>query len=328
MRLSLCKALALLLIGIAAQAAAAADRPEGPNCDLTEPPQGAGEFVAGNTADDMLWSQVYPHASAIGDDYGGCQAQWFWTLARPNKMLGLVVFKDGRAIGYWPEDKAEPWCRRGEDSSETGCSLFARRLLPSYPAGCYERGAVQRKLPQDCVDDWIVEYDLIKARVEAARLENIAAGAVASSQAAPDPSFPALKLHWAGSYQVKSRSKVAVPEALGSAMFVTDGKYDVVETTRIPNAIGTSFGIAFSFPELKEGEQAEFRIRWTFPMPGLVDPAVGKAAISQERNMACGRDECAVGWHIAQPWEQVPGTWTVEVLGNGKTLLSRSFDLY
>ena len=32
-----------------------------------------------------------------------------------------------------------------------------------------------------------------------------------------------------------------------------------------------------------------------------------------------------IGWHFMEPWEQVPGIWTVEILAEGSALLSRSF---
>jgi hypothetical protein len=173
MNSNLFRAAVLALLCFIAQAACAADHFEGPNCDLKEPPESAGELVGGSKLDDMVWFQVYPRTSAIGDHYTGCQVLWTWTHAKPQKMLGFVLFKNGKAIDVWPQDKYQPWCRRGEDGRKTGCTLFANMVAASFPAGCYERAAKDREMPRDCTDSFMAEWDLIDAKAEAARLDNV-----------------------------------------------------------------------------------------------------------------------------------------------------------
>ena len=52
-------------------------------------------------------------------------------------------------------------------------NLIAFWVAASFPAGCYERGAKDREMPRDCTDSYMAEWDLIDAKVEAARLDNV-----------------------------------------------------------------------------------------------------------------------------------------------------------
>jgi len=92
--------------------------------------------------------------------------------------------------------------------------------------------------------------------------------------------------------------------------------------------LGIGFGVRFrSFGE-RNGERAMLRSVWKIPEPGIVNPT----------NQTTYRESVADfpttigtvhwrGYGFDQPWEIVPGTWTLEIWQGDRKLLEKSFEI-
>ncbi|MET3912094.1 hypothetical protein ABID59_006461 [Bradyrhizobium sp. S3.3.6] len=130
-------ALALLLLLSPRIGHAAEARPQGKNCDLAEPPAGAGEDTAHGMA-----MRIYPRAKDIGPDYSGCQLtmlqikeKWF--------VLSYTEVVAGDPIRIWSEHDPDPRkraCRfkagKLVSGSEDICPAPEFLLSRSLPPGC------------------------------------------------------------------------------------------------------------------------------------------------------------------------------------------------
>jgi hypothetical protein len=90
--------------------------------------------------------------------------------------------------------------------------------------------------------------------------------------------------------------------------------------------VGVGFGVRFrSFGE-RDGERAMLRSVWTIPEPGIVNPTNGKTYRQSVAEFATtiGTNHMR-GYTFEQPWEVVPGTWTLEIWQGDRKLLEKSF---
>ena len=136
------------------------------------------------------------------------------------------------------------------------------------------------------------------------------------------------RIVWAGTYTTTDATFAPATGALGGGTIGLQGISPMAETTYVRAATGSRFGIRFVFPALRSGETAKYRVKWTFPPPGIRDPAIGKAAISQAHDDACSVAECFAGWSITYDWEKVPGVWMVQILDGDKVLLGQQFEVH
>jgi Domain of unknown function (DUF3859) len=93
-------------------------------------------------------------------------------------------------------------------------------------------------------------------------------------------------------------------------------------------AVGVGFGVRFrSFGE-RAGERAMLRSVWKIPAPGIVDPATGKVFGESIAEFATTIGITHFrGYSFAEPWEVVPGTWTLEIWQGDRKLLEKSFEI-
>lgn len=127
---------------VAAQRAAlealARSRPVGPNCALTQAPDGAGE-----TGGPGALVRVYPRRGEISTRYTGCQAVFSQAAGLPDRLVWLVEVVQGEPVRLWTTDPLMQGvlaCRyqggvltRGEPRV---CPSASELLMPSQPAGC------------------------------------------------------------------------------------------------------------------------------------------------------------------------------------------------
>jgi hypothetical protein len=98
------------------------------------------------------------------------------------------------------------------------------------------------------------------------------------------------------------------------------------ETTTIPAAIGTSFGVRIKIVGDPIGAVVTFTGRCTHPR--LTDPVSGRSSTTEE--WACypviGRT-AYIGWTFDDAWELVPGKWILQVFYGAKLVAKKEFDV-
>jgi len=134
--------LALVALLLATSAfAQVSGKPRGTNCDLTKPPDAAGEVT--NHGATM---RIFPRARDIGPGYTGCQLMF-----APDKDRWVVVSAaevvDGDPVRIWSEfvegSKEMLECRYSKRKVVRGdannCPMPEFLLIPSMRAGCVEK---------------------------------------------------------------------------------------------------------------------------------------------------------------------------------------------
>lgn len=104
--------------------AAGTGRPTGNNCDVSEPPESAGEdFNHGGVI------RVYPRAKDINEKYTGCQTTWL-----PDKEKWLIVSMVAIEFGY-------------------PIRIWAPSIPGPIPANCtYKKGKLRKGDAKSCPD--------------------------------------------------------------------------------------------------------------------------------------------------------------------------------
>ena len=130
----------LLLIYCAVGFAAESGRPNGKNCNLSAPPDSAGEET-----NHGITLRIFPRARDIDNQYTGCQTMW---LPDGNKWIPLtmVAIDKGDAVRLWAPDKSNPILfsctyKRGKvvKGDAQNCAAPQFLIAKSLAPGCVEK---------------------------------------------------------------------------------------------------------------------------------------------------------------------------------------------
>ena len=172
----------------------------------------------------------------------------------------------------------------------------------------------------------------MRSGIHAFALVSLALGVTLAAPArSQDMHVDRLELVESGFYDT---AKTTVAGTTPSANAVTGNVQELRGVTLLPEPpatsarVGIGFGVRFrSFGE-RNGERAMLRSVWKIPEPGIVNPT----------NQTTYRESVADfpttigtvhwrGYGFDQPWEIVPGTWTLEIWQGDRKLLEKSFEI-
>ena len=126
------------------------DKPIGKNCDLTTPPESAGEL-----SNHGLIFKVYPRAKYINQTYSGCQTFW---APRDNKWLLITALEivKGDPKRHWsPHNRSsKKSCQYSQGkliSGEKGkCPAPESLIIKSLAPGCFELIRKEGHITDEC----------------------------------------------------------------------------------------------------------------------------------------------------------------------------------
>jgi hypothetical protein len=96
---------------------------------------------------------------------------------------------------------------------------------------------------------------------------------------------------------------------------------------RIPATVGTSFGFRFQIIGEPQGETVNLRFVTRFPAGGLRNPQGRVLTVSEnDRPHRIGENNFRT-YTFDEPWEAVPGTWTLEFWYQGRMVGSHKFEV-
>lgn len=94
----------------------------------------------------------------------------------------------------------------------------------------------------------------------------------------------------------------------------------VARTTRIPNTLGTAFGVQYVLKGAQDGQRVDVDIRVTHPefdgrssTQWTTRPRIGTAAYA--------------GYRFDKEYERATGTWTIEILHEGQIVAGKTFEV-
>lgn len=133
-------------------------RPVGKNCNLSAPPESAGEEL-----NHGIILRIYPRAKDINEMYTGCQLMWLPDANRWH-VLSVVEIKSGDPVRIWSPDKSDPvrvscTYRKGKvvKGDAKNCAgpefLIAKSMAPGCVkkvAQAVEKGGITTPGPPGC----------------------------------------------------------------------------------------------------------------------------------------------------------------------------------
>lgn len=148
----------LIIMQCAVAIAGERERPTGHNCELSAPPENAGEdFEHG------VVIRIYPRANDIGKKYTGCQTMWMpgekkWSI------ISIVAIEAGFPVRIWVPSISGPIpasCRyrkgRLFKGDEKNCPDAKTLIAKSLAVGCGEKmksavaAGLRAQLPAGCM---------------------------------------------------------------------------------------------------------------------------------------------------------------------------------
>lgn len=110
---------------------------------------------------------------------------------------------------------------------------------------------------------------------------------------------------------------------------IVEGRTKVVEKTSIiPAKLLTTFGVAVKIFGKEDGARAKLRVLWTYPEPGIKNPAtgIGKTEDAYDDVRIIG-EHAEYFWSLGQEYSLVLGKWTLELWQGDRRLLRQTFTL-
>jgi hypothetical protein len=158
----------------------------------------------------------------------------------------------------------------------------------------------------------------------------VAAASLAEARA-QDMRVDRLELREAGFYDVAKATVTGTTQAAGTVTGAVQELRDVTLSPQPPATsarVGVGFGVRFRSFGARDGERAMLRSVWKIPAPGIVNPNDGKTYLESAADFATtiGSNHLR-GYTFEQPWEIVPGTWTLEIWQGDRKLLEKSFEV-
>ena len=157
------------------------------------------------------------------------------------------------------------------------------------------------------------------------------AAAGVSAVRAQDMRVDRLELLDAGFYDT---AKTTVTGTTPSAGAVTGSVKELGEVKLSPEPpatsarVGIGFGVRFRSFGARDGERAMLRSVWTIPEPGVANPTNGNTYRQSVAEFATTIGTNHVrGYSFDEPWEVVPGAWTLEIWQGDRKLLEKSFEI-
>jgi len=147
----------------------------------------------------------------------------------------------------------------------------------------------------------------------------------------PTTHIDRLELVEAGFYDNTKVKVTGSATAAGAAMGRVD---ELAEIKLLPSPpavsarVGVGFGIRFRSFGDHNGTQAPLRSVWKIPEPGIHNPTNGntyRQSVADFTTTIGGTHWRGYGFD--EPWEVVPGTWTIEIWQGERKLIEKSFTI-
>jgi hypothetical protein len=129
-----------------------------------------------------------------------------------------------------------------------------------------------------------------------------------------------------GIYTVTLGEQTADASTPTGVVSAVDKFKNIEATTDIHGRLGLEFGFQYVIVGAPAGAEVPVDITYTFPAPGLVDPADPKPVLESRitRNKKIG-ETIYLGYGFENDWEIVPGTWSFAISYQNRELAKQSF---
>jgi hypothetical protein len=128
-----------------------------------------------------------------------------------------------------------------------------------------------------------------------------------------------------GIYTPQGDKDVTLPN--GVPRYTVDDVQLVVETNTIPAKLGTKFGFRYRIVGDPWGAAVPIKVVTLFPPAGAVSPKMGLIHSASFLKTAHIGASNAIAYSADEPWEMVPGVWTIQLWVGSKKFAERTFNM-
>jgi hypothetical protein len=128
-----------------------------------------------------------------------------------------------------------------------------------------------------------------------------------------------------GIYTPQGGENVTLPT--GVPRYTVDDVQLVVETNTIPAKLGTKFGFRYRIVGSSWGAPIAIKVVTLYPPAGAVSPKMGlihSASLLKTAHIGASN---AIAYSADEPWEMVPGVWTIQLWIGDKKFAERTFNM-
>jgi hypothetical protein len=150
--------------------------------------------------------------------------------------------------------------------------------------------------------------------------------ALATGAGAQTPYVDRIEILQSGIFQADETKKMAAPGTAAGAVSDLGNIRHVRTTGSVPGQIGVRFGYRYRVIGRPNGANVALRFVTLIPSPGIRNPKTGNTVVRGEysREKTIG-GESYRDYGFDDPWEIVPGVWTLEIWQGDRKLVSQSF---
>ncbi|MGP0059777.1 MAG: DUF3859 domain-containing protein [Beijerinckiaceae bacterium] len=130
----------------------------------------------------------------------------------------------------------------------------------------------------------------------------------------------------AGVYEAEIEKRVPEPNSPTGMRNVLGEVKLVARGPQVPAGLGVHFGVRYIIVGAPKGKNADIRIIWRYPSPGLKNPKTGEVIFRSDRTLsrAIGVPQFT-DYSFDNDWEVVTGIWTLELAYGDRKLAEQSF---
>jgi hypothetical protein len=128
-----------------------------------------------------------------------------------------------------------------------------------------------------------------------------------------------------GIYTPQGGQDVTLPK--GVPRYTVDDVQLVAETNTIPAKLGTKFGFRYRIVGDSWGAPVTIKVVTLYPPAGAVSPKMGLIHTASLLKTARIGASNAIAYSADEPWEMVPGVWTIQLWVGSKKLAERTFNM-
>ena len=128
-----------------------------------------------------------------------------------------------------------------------------------------------------------------------------------------------------GLYKVSNESSISDTNS-PTGEVRSGGTFTLVEQSdTIPARLGSAFGFRFSIPK----ELQDIQLKYVYSFPEIRNPNTGRSYTNfATMGEAKGHGPSSgIFYNLTDPWELVPGKWTIQVFVDERKLLEKQFTL-
>ncbi len=142
-----------------------------------------------------------------------------------------------------------------------------------------------------------------------------------------DARIDGLRLTYAGAYRLDKAEKSETNSNISTGQWLRDEVVKDGAGTRFSFRDGLYIGISFDTLGRPRNANANLKVIWRYPAPGLVAPGSTSGKLTDEyiETTRIGTNHTLYWAFTSSEWVRVPGTWVLEVWDGNRKLLSQQF---